>query len=109
MKKCSRSAVRGLGLVAALAASVGFASASRADIIYTFNGTTGGGNTVDATADFAFSPGVLTLTLTNLLVNQKDVGQNVSGLDFTLAGVTSITLASQNAPTNVTVVRRLNA
>lgn len=47
--------------------------------------TNAGGGPVSATAEFAFSAGQLILTLTNTLVNPKDVAQNISDFSFLLA------------------------
>jgi MYXO-CTERM domain-containing protein len=41
--------------------------------------------------------------VTNLIVDPNTVGQNVSGLFFTLSGISSLSLASQIAPTTVNV------
>ena len=43
------------------------------------------GNAVDASATFTTSADQITVVLNNLLVNQKDVGQNISDLFFTVS------------------------
>jgi hypothetical protein len=53
---------------------------------FTASGTAGG-QTIDAQAVFTFNnltPDVMTVTLTNLLPNPKDVGQNITDFDFQL-------------------------
>src|SRR5947207_13309128 len=70
-----------------LALAVGFSSTALAG---SFTFTTGAGSTdsagdpVSAQAGFVTGNGTLSITLSNLLVNQKDVGQNISELCFTL-------------------------
>src|SRR5262245_12612406 len=43
------------------------------------------GQPVNAEADFTIGSGTLTIVLSNLLVNQTDVAQNISDLFFTLS------------------------
>jgi len=69
-------------------AVVSFAGAALANS-YTFT-TPGGsvdsaGDPVNASASFTTGNGTLSISLSNLLVNQKDVGQNISDLFFTLS------------------------
>jgi hypothetical protein len=55
------------------------------------------GDPVDAQAVFTTSAGNLHIDLTNLLVNQKDVGQNISDLSFHIAsGLSSGSLTSSS-------------
>jgi|GEM_PF-2037560 len=65
-------------------ASAGIAGATTT---YIANGTTSTGQTVYAEADFTFSTNLLTLTLTNLLVNPSNVGQNITDFEFTIASL----------------------
>ena len=66
-------------------------------ITYIGNGTSSGGNTVDASAVFTTGAGTVTITLNNLLSNPTDVAQNISDLVFTLSnGATSGTLTSSS-------------
>jgi len=67
----------------------------------TFNTVTGatesGGNAVKASATFTTSNGVLTIELSNQLVNPKTVAQNISGLSFVLSsGQTTGSLSSSS-------------
>jgi len=56
-----------------------------------------GGQPVSASAEFMTSPGVINLTLTNLLANPTDIGQDISDLFFTIStGQTSGTLTSSS-------------
>ena len=70
--------------VAGMAATACFGSTS-----YTFLGTDSAGDPVDALATFTLSSNTLTLTIQNLIGNQKDVGQAITGIKFNLAGLTS--------------------
>jgi hypothetical protein len=68
-------------------------SASAGSFTFNFNGTTSGTGTpvaADAQAVFVTMNGSMTITLTNLLVNQTSVGQNISDISFTLGGVSSL-------------------
>lgn len=57
-------------------------------------GSTTGGGPVDASATFTTNAGSLSVTLTNLQANIKDVAQALSDLIFTIPGVTTGSLAS---------------
>jgi hypothetical protein len=60
-------------------------------------GSTTSGGPVDATATFTTGAGTLSITLTNLLANPKDVAQLLSDLEFTLGnGATTGTIASSS-------------
>ena len=86
-----------------LLAAAGIASATPTyEIIATGNTTTG--DAVKAEADFTFSTNMLTLTLTNLLVNPSGVSQNITDFSFTVASATSGgTLVSASAPQSINV------
>jgi hypothetical protein len=62
-------------------------AASASQVTFTTPGgsTDAAGDPVAASAQFTTSADTVTIVLTNLLVNQKDVGQNVSDLFFTLS------------------------
>jgi len=65
-------------------------SGSALAVTTTFNTVAGAtdaaGEPVNAQVVFTTSADMLTITLTNLIVNQKSVGQNISDLFFSLAG-----------------------
>src|SRR4029077_1289023 len=66
-------------------------------------GTSSGGNTVNASAAFLTGAGTVSITLNNLLLHQKSVGQNISDLFFSLSnGATTGTLLSSSG-TELTV------
>ena len=75
-----------------LAAAVGISGTALAGT-FTFvtpsGATDAAGDPVNAEAIFTTSAGMLSITLQNLLVNQKDVGQNISDLFFTFNNVTA--------------------
>ena len=91
-----------------LALAVGFSSTALAG---SFTFTTGAGSTdsagdpVSAQAVFVTGNGTLSITLSNLLVNQKDVGQNISDLFFTLnnSALTSGTIGTDGPDALVNV------
>src|SRR5215469_12730945 len=58
------------------------------------SGSSVAGGPVDATAVFSISNGMIDVTLSNLLVNPKDVGQLLSDLSFTLGNGGSLSGAS---------------
>lgn len=88
------------GILTVLAASLVLAPAAEASIsTYTTSAgsTDSAGDPVSATATFTTGAASLTVTLQNLLVNQKDVGQALSDLGFTFdTGQTTGTLASSS-------------
>jgi len=61
------------------------ASASQVTFTTPAGSTDSNGDPVSASAQFTTSADTITIVLTNLLVNQNDVGQNVSDLFFTLS------------------------
>jgi hypothetical protein len=67
---------------------VGYVGQSRADVI-TFSTASGktdtAGDSVSATATFTTGAGTVTIALQNLLIGQKDAGQLVSDLSFTIS------------------------
>jgi hypothetical protein len=70
---------------------------------FTAAGNSSGGNTVNASATFLTGTGTISITLNNLLSNQKSVGQNISDLFFSLSnGATTGTLLSSSG-TELTV------
>ncbi len=73
--------------------TVGLASAS---IVFTTSAgaTESGGNAVDAQATFTFGAGTLSITLQNLESGITTVAQNISDLEFLLAGTTNFTGSS---------------
>ena len=79
------------------------ASVASATTSYIASGTTTGGNTIKAEADFTFINNQLTLTLKNLLSNPTSVGQNITDFSFTIASASSGTLSSASAPSTVNV------
>src|SRR5438046_10409798 len=92
-----------------LALAVGFSSTVLAGS-FTFTTPTGSldsaGDPVSAQAVFVTGNGTLSITLSNLLVNQKDVGQNISDLFFTLnnSALTSGTIGTDGPDASVTVL-----
>jgi hypothetical protein len=90
--------IMGLTSVAAAALAV-LAGTARADTIYlsTAAGATDSvGDPVSATAVVTTGTNSVTVTLQNLLVNQKDVGQNISDFGFQLSSGTTATLDSSS-------------
>jgi hypothetical protein len=86
-----------LGIASAgLIVSVSVASASTVSF-FTPAGSTTGGGPVDAEATFATSAGSLSVTLTNLEANIKDVAQALSDIIFTIPGVTTGSLGSASS------------
>jgi hypothetical protein len=82
----------------ALAYCVALQVNAATDTFITPTGSTVGGQSVDASVVFLTAPGTITVTLNDLLVSPKDVGQLVSDLQFTLSnGGTTGTLASSLA------------
>ena len=67
------------------------ASVASATTTFIAQGTSSGGNSVYAEADFTFSNNLLTLTLTNLLVNPANAAQNISDFEFTIASLSGTT------------------
>ncbi len=94
--------------------ALGSATASADTITFsTAPGATNAGLPVSATATFTVSaPGVLTITLTNNIVNPTSVAQNISDIFFQAGNLTNGTLTSSSGQ-NVTVaangVRTLGA
>lgn len=83
---------------------MGMIGAAHATVIdYSVTGLNGSGQTVNATASFDIGASSMTVTLTNNMVNQNDVSQNISGLYFSLSGISSISLANQSYDTKVDV------
>jgi hypothetical protein len=66
----------------------------------TFNTPSGSkdtaGDPVSATAVFTFSDNTVTITLTNNQVGEKNIGQNISDLEFSLSSLTTGTLISSS-------------
>jgi hypothetical protein len=73
--------------------TVGLASAST--VFTTSAGATeSGGNAVDAQATFTFGAGTLSITLQNLQSGITTVAQDISDLEFSLSGTTTLTGSS---------------
>ena len=85
---------------ALVAVSLGIATQASATMIFdTPSGSSTSGGNVDAQAAFTISGTQLTITLTNLEANPGNVGQNISGLTFSLSpntGESSATLSSSS-------------
>jgi hypothetical protein len=60
---------------------------SRASTI-SFSGSSSDGHTVSGTADFTPAAGTVTVKLTNTTANTLDAGELLTGLDFSLGGLT---------------------
>jgi len=64
---------------------------------FTATGTSSGGQTQNASAIFVTGPGTLSITLNNLISNPRGIGQDISGIFFTLSnGATSGSLTSSS-------------
>jgi hypothetical protein len=74
---------------------------ARADIdtFVTPTGATTSGGPVNAEAVFTTGAGTITITLTNLQANPKDVAQAISDLSFTVSAGSNLTLSSATNPT----------
>jgi hypothetical protein len=57
---------------------------------FTATGTSSGGETQNASASFLTGAGTLTITLNNLISNPKSIGQDISGIFFTLSNGATI-------------------
>ncbi len=86
-----------------LLAAAGIASADES--FQTAPGATSGGNPISADADFTFNTNLLTLTLTDSLAGPTTVGQNISGISFTITALsgTTPTLVPYTSPAPHTV------
>src|SRR5215472_10883129 len=85
-----------LGLSTLLCAAW-IAPAARADFIFqtTPGGKSSGGELVNAKATLTLSTNTITVKLENLIVDQMDVGQSITGVTFTLnKSTTGASLAS---------------
>src|SRR5262250_3276295 len=82
--------MKALKYLACLASALGIVSTALANS-FTFVTPSGAtdsvGEPVSAQAIFNTSGDMLSITLNNLIVNQKSVGQNISDLEFTLSNV----------------------
>jgi hypothetical protein len=79
----------------ALALSLGTPAARADQLFFTPSGALDSkGDPVNASANFAVTDGQIVITLTNLLVNQKDVGQNITDLFFSTVNGTLPSAAS---------------
>ena len=90
-------------MLAALPVIFSFAlsTVSKADT-FTFTGNDAAGDSVNAKAIVTLSGSILSVTLQNLLVNQKDVGQNISDVFIQLSSTPS-SVAYSGTQTNPTV------
>jgi hypothetical protein len=86
-------------LTALLCVSTAFAGT----ITYTGIGTSSGGNTVNGSATFVTSLNSITVTLSNFLSDPKSVGQNISGLFFTLSNPPILPSLSSSSGVELTV------
>ena len=78
---------------ALLCASVALANTDT----FTATGTSSGGATQNASATFVTGTGTLSITLKNLLSNPRTIGQDISGIFFTLSsGATNGSLTSSS-------------
>jgi hypothetical protein len=83
--------------LAALAFAVALPASSSVITFVTPTGATTGGGPVSASATFTTGAGTISIVLTDLLANPKDVAQLLSDLQFTLSGgQTTGTLASSS-------------
>lgn len=99
--KTSLAAAGLLSLVGILAAG----SSKASPILFqTASGAKTSGGPVSASASFALGTGSLDITLNDLLVNPNNVGQLLSGLSFSINGISSGTLTSSSG-TLVSVAR----
>src|SRR5579863_6105669 len=57
-----------------------------ATTIVNTSGNLTGGDSIDAQAAFTFGNGTIQITLTNLITDQTDVGQDLNGISFTIPG-----------------------
>jgi hypothetical protein len=90
------------GIVLSLAGASTLAASTSA--FYSIISTDTAGDPIDATALFGLdSTGDLTLTLTNLEANIKDVGQSVTGIKFNLSGLTGRATPSSQTGAQATV------
>jgi PEP-CTERM motif len=90
-----------IALLALLALPLLVSGAGAAVISYDVTGFDAAGNPVSARADFFTGSGIMTVDLTNLLAvgAVKEIGQNVSGVQFTLSsGQSSGALNGTNGP-----------
>ena len=91
--KTSFAAAAVLSLAGILAAGTSNASPI---VFQTGSGASTSGGPVSASASFALSANSLQITLTDLQVNPNNVGQLLSGLSFSINGLTSGTLTSSS-------------
>jgi hypothetical protein len=90
-----------VALLSLLALLLSVSGAGAAVISYDVTGVDAVGNPVSARADFFTGSGLMTVSLTDLLAvgAVKEIGQNVSGVQFTLSsGQSSGTLNGTNGP-----------
>src|SRR5262249_43233045 len=82
-------AARGFGRYALLVGCVLYASLGSASTIsFSFSGTSTAAHPITGMADFTLSPGSATIKLTNTTVKTFASDELLTGLDFTLAGLT---------------------
>ena len=82
-----------------------FVPSSYGTLSYTADGTTVGGNTVDATADISVSGNTVTVTLTDLLPNPSSVASLLNGIMISIDGATGASGLTANNATIVNVSR----
>ncbi len=79
------------------------AAASASTTTFTAIGTSSGGNAVNGSATFVTSLNSITVTLSNFLSNPRSVGQNISGLAFTLSTTPTSPILSSSSGVELTV------
>jgi hypothetical protein len=92
---CGRSGLAIAG-IAGLLSVAGVAGAETINLSTPVGSVDSAGDPVSATAVVMTGDGTVTVTLQNLLVNQKDVGQNISDIGFQLSSGTTATLDSSS-------------
>ena len=60
--------------------------------VYTAAGNLNNGDPINAQAAFTFGAGTLQIVLSNLVIDQHDIGQDLSGISFTLGGISGDTI-----------------
>jgi hypothetical protein len=85
---CARGAVRTGMITLALACVLDASLATASTISFSFSGTSTASHPITGTAGFTLSPGSATIKLTNTTVKTFASDELLTGLDFTLAGIT---------------------
>jgi hypothetical protein len=85
---CACRALRAGLVTLSLACVLGVSRASASTISFSFSGTSTASHPISGTADFTLSAGSATIKLTNTTVKTFAADELLTGLDFTLAGLT---------------------